>query len=153
MRRVVSAITTPNWSCREDELKPMAREARRLGIRLHSHLSETHDYVRWAREVHGTTPIQFVAEHEWVGDDVWFAHMVHLDDDEIRLCADTGTGMSKEIQSKIFDPFFTTKETGKGTGLGLAIVQSVVDKHGGRVRAQSKGEGKGTTFFVQLPLQ
>ena len=78
MRRVVSAITTPNWSCKPDHLKPLAREARRLGIRLHSHLSETHDYVTWARDAHRCTPMQFVAEHEWVGDDVWYAHMVHL---------------------------------------------------------------------------
>jgi cytosine/adenosine deaminase-related metal-dependent hydrolase len=99
MRRVVSAITTPNWSCRAEELKPMARQARRLGIRLHSHLSETHDYVRWAREVHGCTPLQFVAEHEWVGSDVWYAHMVHLDDDELRFCADSGTGIAHCPQS------------------------------------------------------
>jgi cytosine/adenosine deaminase-related metal-dependent hydrolase len=77
----------------------MAREARRLGIRLHSHLSETWDYVRWAREVHRMTPLQFVAEHEWIGDDVWYAHMVHLDDDELRLCARTGTGIAHCPQS------------------------------------------------------
>ncbi len=99
MRRVVSAITTPNWSCRADELKPMAREARRLGIRLHSHLSETHDYVRWAREVHHCTPMQFVQQHEWVGEDVWFAHMVHLDDGDLQICADTGTGIAHCPQS------------------------------------------------------
>ncbi len=99
MRRVVSAITTPNWSCRADELKPMAREARRLGIRLHSHLSETYDYVRWAREVHHCTPMQFVQEHEWVGDDVWFAHMVHLDDGDLKICADTRTGIAHCPQS------------------------------------------------------
>ncbi len=99
MRRVVSAITTPNWSCHVDHLKPMAREARRLGIRLHSHLSETYDYVRWARDVHDCTPLQFVERHEWVGPDVWFAHMVHLDDDEIALCASTGTGIAHCPQS------------------------------------------------------
>lgn len=99
MRRVVSAITTPTWSCREGELKTLAREARRLGIRLHSHLSETHDYVRWARELHGCTPLQFVERHEWVGPDVWYAHMVHLDDDELRLCAETGTGIAHCPQS------------------------------------------------------
>ena len=99
MRRVVSAITTPNWSCAVDHLKPLARQARRLGIRLHSHLSETHDYVRWAREVHGCTPMQFVAEHEWVGADVWYAHMVHLDDAELRLCASTQTGIAHCPQS------------------------------------------------------
>jgi 8-oxoguanine deaminase len=99
MRRVASAVTTPNWSCRPEELKTMAHEARRLGIRLHSHLSETYDYVRWAREQHGCTPLQFVAEHDWVGPDVWYAHMVHLDDDEIRLCAETGTGIAHCPQS------------------------------------------------------
>ena len=99
MRRIVSAITTPNWSCAADHLKPLAREARRLGIRLHSHLSETHDYVRWARDMHGCTPMQFVAEHEWVGDDVWYAHMVHLDDDELKLCASTQTGIAHCPQS------------------------------------------------------
>ena len=99
MKRIVSAITTPNWSCQADELKPMAREARRLGIRLHSHLSETHDYVRWAHEVHGCTPMQFVAEHEWVGEDVWYAHMVHLDDGDLKICAETQTGIAHCPQS------------------------------------------------------
>ena len=99
MRRVASAISTPNWSCAAEHLKPMARQARQLGIRLHSHLSETFDYVRWAREVHGCTPLQFVAEHEWVGPDVWFAHMVHLDDSELALCAATGTGIAHCPQS------------------------------------------------------
>ncbi len=99
MRRVASAITTPTWSCKPDELAVMAREARSLGIRLHSHLSETHDYVRWAREVHGCTPMQFVADRGWIGPDVWYAHMVHLDDDELRLCAQTGTGIAHCPQS------------------------------------------------------
>ena len=99
MRRVVSAITTPNWSCSSDQLRPMADQARRLGIRLHSHLSETHDYVRWAREVHHCTPLQFVAEHEWVGEDVWFAHMVHLDDGDLQICAETKTGIAHCPQS------------------------------------------------------
>jgi cytosine/adenosine deaminase-related metal-dependent hydrolase len=99
MRRVASAITTPNWSCRPEELLLMARQARRLGIRLHSHLSETHDYVRWALEVHGCTPLQFAQDHEWLGPDVWFAHMVHLSDDEIGLAARTGTGVAHCPQS------------------------------------------------------
>jgi cytosine/adenosine deaminase-related metal-dependent hydrolase len=99
MRRVVSAITTPNWSCRPAELKLMAEQARSLGIRLHSHLSETYDYVRWAKEVHGCTPMQWVAEHGWVGEDVWFAHMVHLDDHELALCAATRTGIAHCPQS------------------------------------------------------
>ncbi len=99
MRRMVSAITTPTWSCNPEQLKRMAREARRLGIRLHSHLSETYDYVRWAREVHNCTPLQFAEEHEWIGSDVWFAHMVHMNDDELKRCGETGTGIAHCPQS------------------------------------------------------
>jgi signal transduction histidine kinase len=40
----------------------------------------------------------------------------------------------------------------KGTGLGLPIVRSIIEKHGGRIVAESKGEGKGTTFFIKLPI-
>jgi cytosine/adenosine deaminase-related metal-dependent hydrolase len=99
MRRVVSAITTPTWSARPEELIPLARQARRLGIHLHSHLSETHDYVRFCREVHGCTPMEFVERHEWFGPDVWFAHMVHLSDAEVAFCARTGTGIAHCPQS------------------------------------------------------
>lgn len=70
---------------------------------------------------------------------------------EIRI-SDTGTGIPEEIRSKIFDPFFTTKEVGKGTGQGLAISHSVIlDKHGGTISFESE-VGKGTTFWVRLPL-
>ncbi len=50
-------------------------------------------------------------------------------------------------------PFFTTKPVGKGTGQGLAISYSVVvEKHGGEIDFVSE-EGKGTTFFVRLPME
>lgn len=64
--------------------------------------------------------------------------------------ADTGCGITKEIQPKIFEPFFTTKEAGKGTGLGLAIVAQVVADHRGKIHMESK-EGRGTVFTVSLP--
>ena len=99
MRRMVSAITTPSWSCSPDHLREMASQARRLGIRLHSHLSESFDYVRWARDVHGCSPMQFVAQYGWVGEDVWYAHMVHLSDAEIAMCAETRTGIAHCPQS------------------------------------------------------
>ncbi|MCC6624632.1 MAG: hypothetical protein IT385_25510 [Deltaproteobacteria bacterium] len=65
---------------------------------------------------------------------------------------DTGTGIPEAIRDRIFDPFFTTKEVGKGTGQGLSISRSVVEKHGGELRFETE-LGRGTTFFVRLPIE
>jgi two-component system NtrC family sensor kinase len=52
----------------------------------------------------------------------------------------------------VFDPFFTTKEVGKGTGQGLALAYTVVvKKHGGNIWFETE-VGKGTTFFITLPV-
>ena len=65
--------------------------------------------------------------------------------------SDTGQGISEGNIEKIFDPFFTTKDVGHGTGLGLAISYGVVKAHKGIISVESK-VGKGTTFFVKLPI-
>lgn len=99
MRKVVFAPTTPFYSTTPDELREIARAARAMGIGLHSHLSETADYVRFAAEKFGARPVHWCAEHEWIGPDVSYAHMVHLDADEIRLCGETGTAIAHCPQS------------------------------------------------------
>jgi PAS domain S-box-containing protein len=66
--------------------------------------------------------------------------------------ADTGTGIPEFAREKVFDPFFTTKEVGKGTGQGLMLAHTVVvKKHAGRIWFETE-VGKGTTFFVRLPI-
>jgi PAS domain S-box-containing protein len=66
---------------------------------------------------------------------------------------DTGTGIPAEIGSRIFEPFFTTKPVGQGTGQGLALAHSVIVKlHQGQIWFESE-VGRGTTFFLRLPLQ
>jgi two-component system NtrC family sensor kinase len=66
--------------------------------------------------------------------------------------SDTGSGIPPEIRGRIYDPFFTTKEVGKGTGQGLAIARNVVvDKHGGSLTFDTE-VGRGTTFFIRLPV-
>lgn len=65
--------------------------------------------------------------------------------------SDTGCGIPPENLDRLFDPFFSTKEVGKGTGLGLSVSQGIVERHGGRIRVQSK-LGEGSTFTIWLPL-
>jgi signal transduction histidine kinase len=76
-----------------------------------------------------------------------------LDGDAVEISiGDSGTGIPESARDSIFDPFFTTKEVGKGTGQGLAIARSiVVNKHGGTLRFETEC-GKGTTFFIRLPI-
>ena len=64
--------------------------------------------------------------------------------------ADTGAGISPEVQPHIFEPFFTTKGVGEGTGLGLDTVQRIVKKHRGSIQVRSKPGD--THFQVRLPL-
>jgi len=63
---------------------------------------------------------------------------------------DTGPGIPENIKDKIFTPFFTTKKT--GTGIGLSSSKRIIKKYGGEILFESE-EGKGTRFFVMLPVQ
>ena len=76
-----------------------------------------------------------------------------LDGEEVEISiGDTGTGIPVAARDRVFDPFFTTKEIGKGTGQGLALAHSViVNKHGGTLRFETEC-GKGTTFYIRLPV-
>lgn len=98
-RRIVVAPTTTLHSTTPEELRETARLARCLGLRLHSHLSETVDYLDAARAKFAMTPVQFCAEQEWLGPDVWFAHLVKLLPEEIRLLGSSGSGIAHCPQS------------------------------------------------------
>ncbi|MDE1009740.1 MAG: amidohydrolase family protein [Paraburkholderia fungorum] len=99
MRRVVMAPTTVLYSISPREMRETAAVARRLGLGLHSHLSETVGYQDSAYSMYGKSPVAFCGEHDWLGSDVWYAHLVKVDADEIALLAQTGTGVAHCPQS------------------------------------------------------
>jgi signal transduction histidine kinase len=66
--------------------------------------------------------------------------------------SDTGTGIPPSVHDRLFEPFFTTKPVGRGTGLGLPLARAiVVDKHGGQLTFDTE-TGRGTTFYVRVPI-
>ena len=69
--------------------------------------------------------------------------------------SDTGIGLSPELLPHVFERMWQGKQSkdASGLGLGLSIVQNVVQLHGGSVRVESAGPGKGATFTVELPLE
>jgi 8-oxoguanine deaminase len=99
MQRVVMAPTTPPHSMSPGEMRETARVARELGLRLHSHLSETVHYHDIVWNNHKMKPVEFCQTIGWLGPDVWFAHLVKLDEDEIALLGKTGTGIAHCPQS------------------------------------------------------
>ena len=97
--RVAMAPTTVTISLRTGEARAVARAARAMGVPLHSHLSETVAYIEHCRGAFGMLPVEYAAEQEWLGPDVWFAHLVHLADSEMGLLAESRTGMAHCPQS------------------------------------------------------
>jgi signal transduction histidine kinase/ActR/RegA family two-component response regulator len=80
----------------------------------------------------------------------------HRESDVLIRVSDTGQGIAPDFLPYVFDRFrqadgSTTREHG-GLGLGLAVVRHLVEQHGGRISAESEGEGLGSTFTITLPL-
>ncbi len=93
MRQVVLAPCSP-FSVSPELLRQSALLARQYGVRLHTHLCETRDEERYMLEHHGVRPLAFLASLGWTGPDVWYAHGIHFNDEELRELARTGTGVA-----------------------------------------------------------
>jgi cytosine/adenosine deaminase-related metal-dependent hydrolase len=93
MVRIAIAPCSP-FSVTADLLREAAVLARALGVRLHTHASETVEEDAYCAEHFGRTPTQYLEELGWLGDDVWMAHGVHLDAPAIERYAATGTGVA-----------------------------------------------------------
>ena len=92
MKRIALAPCSP-FSVSEDLLKESAVLARQYHVRLHTHLCETKDEENYTLEKVGLRPLAYMEKLGWVGDDVWYAHGIHFNTEELQLLAQTGTGV------------------------------------------------------------
>ncbi len=92
MKRIALAPCSP-FSVSEDLLRESAVLAREHNVRLHTHLCETKDEENYTLEKVGLRPLAYMEKLGWVGSDVWYAHGIHFNTDELKLLAETGTGV------------------------------------------------------------
>ena len=92
MRQVALAPCSP-FSVSAELLKQSAILARQYHVRLHTHLCETKDEENYMLAREGMRPLAFMETLGWLGKDVWYAHGIHFNDDELKLLAETGTGV------------------------------------------------------------
>lgn len=75
-------------------MKDTAILARKFNVRLHTHLAETKDEDEYCQRVYDKRPLQLMEDLNWLGQDVWYAHGIHFNDEELKLLAETGTGIA-----------------------------------------------------------
>ena len=93
MCRVVVAPCSP-FSVTPQLMRDSADLARRHHVRLHTHLAETLDEERFCLEKFGRRPVELMEDLGWVGEDVWYAHGIHLSDAEVDRIAEVKTGIA-----------------------------------------------------------
>ena len=98
--------------------------ARRLGLMLHTHLAETAEEEAYCMELYGATPVEYLTDLGWLGEDVWCAHCVHLSGDDIADFAGSNTGVAHCPTSNLrlgagVAPVSDYLEAGIRVGLGV----------------------------------
>jgi cytosine/adenosine deaminase-related metal-dependent hydrolase len=93
-RIVVTVAPCSPFSVSPELMTESAELARRLGLRLHTHLAETIEEQYDCLERFGCRPVELMEELGWIADDVWVAHAVHLDDAEVAHLGGAGTGVA-----------------------------------------------------------
>jgi cytosine/adenosine deaminase-related metal-dependent hydrolase len=114
MVRIALAPTSP-FSVTRELMTETAELARSRGVRLHTHLAETVEEDEFCLEAYGMRPLQYMEELGWLGDDVWFAHCVHLDEREVRRMGESATGVAHCPSSNA------------RLGAGIAPVRGLID--------------------------
>ena len=93
MLRIALAPCSP-FSVSGDLMKESAQLARRYQVRLHTHLAETEDEEQFCLQKFGYRPVAYMQSLDWIGSDVWFAHSVYVNAEEINLYSHTGCGIA-----------------------------------------------------------
>jgi cytosine/adenosine deaminase-related metal-dependent hydrolase len=93
MVRIALAPCSP-FSVTKELMRETAEYARRRNVRLHTHMAETKDEEEFCLELFGVRPVEYLEQLGWLGDDVWLAHCVHLDEREVRRFGETATGVA-----------------------------------------------------------
>ena len=93
MCRVAVAPCSP-FSVTPQLMRESASLARHHGVRLHTHLAETLDEERFCIERFGRRPLELMEDLGWTGDDVWYAHGIHLNDAEVDRVAEAKSGIA-----------------------------------------------------------
>jgi cytosine/adenosine deaminase-related metal-dependent hydrolase len=93
MVRIAIAPCSP-FSASERLMRESAALARRLGVRLHTHIAETADEDAFCRERFGCSPVELLERLGFLGDDTWLAHAVRLSAEDVRRIATSGTGVA-----------------------------------------------------------
>lgn len=123
MQRIVVAPCSP-FSVTADLMRESAALARAYGVQLHTHLAETLDEEAFCLQEFGRRPAGYAEDLGWVGEDVWHVHCVHLNEAEVRLFAETGTGVCHCPSSNMrlasgIAPIRAYLDEGVRTGLGV----------------------------------
>ncbi len=93
MTKVVLGPCSP-FNVAESTMTESEKLARHYGVKLHTHLAETIDEERFCLENYGMRPLEYMEKLNWVGEDVFFAHGIWFNDDEMKFLAETKTGVS-----------------------------------------------------------
>lgn len=123
MTQVVLAPCSP-FSVTSDLMRETAALAREYGVRLHTHLAETEDEEQFCLDMFGHRPVGYVQEVDWIGDDVWFAHGIWVNDEEIATFAKHGCGVAHCPTSNMrlasgIAPIKEYRAAGVNVGLGV----------------------------------
>ena len=123
MLKIALAPCSP-FSVSQDLMEETAKLARNYSVSLHTHLAENNEDIVYTKQNFGMTPGEYIEDLGWVGDDVWHAHCVKLNEDEIELFSRTGTGIAHCPCSNMrlasgIAPLRTWIDKGVKVGLGV----------------------------------